>query len=74
MDLRQTFARNLRRLRHERGFTQEALAHETGVGRSHMSDIENAKVFVGLQVIGKLAKTLEAEPAEFFRPPTPRKR
>jgi hypothetical protein len=39
-----------------------------------LSDIENGKVFARLEVIGRLAKTLEAEPAEFFRPPTPRKR
>jgi transcriptional regulator with XRE-family HTH domain len=74
MDLRQTFALNLRRLRHERGWTQEGLAHEAGISRSHMSEIERGKVWVGLEIIAKLAHVLEAEPAEFFRPPTPRKK
>src|SRR3984893_2904114 len=31
MDLRQVFAANLRRLRHDKGLSQEALAHETGI-------------------------------------------
>jgi transcriptional regulator with XRE-family HTH domain len=73
-DLRQLFAMNLRRLRHERGFTQEALAHDAGVGRAHMSEIERGKVWVGLRVTGRLADVLEVDAAEFFRPATPRKK
>jgi transcriptional regulator with XRE-family HTH domain len=72
-DLRQTFALNLRRLRHERGFSQEALAHEAGVNRSHMSAIERGATWVGLEIIDKLAGVLEVDPVEFFRPPTPRR-
>lgn len=72
MDLRQIFALNLRRLRHERGFSQEALAYEAGVSRPHMSAIERGATWVGLEIIAKLAAVLEVEPAEFFRPPTPR--
>jgi len=33
MDLRQVFASNLRRLRYERGLSQEALAYEAGVNQ-----------------------------------------
>lgn len=74
MDLRQVFALNLRRLRHERGFSQEALAQEANVSRSYMSDIERGTTWVGLEIIDKLSKVLEADPVEFFRPPTPRKK
>lgn len=73
-DLRQVFATNLRRLRHERGWTQEALAHEAGINRSHMSEIERGIPWVGLEIIDKLAGVLEVDPVEFFRPPTPRKK
>lgn len=73
MDLRQTFATNLRRLRHERDRTQEDVAYEAGISRSHMSDIERGKVWVGLEIIAKLSDVLEVDPAEFFRPPTPRR-
>jgi transcriptional regulator with XRE-family HTH domain len=74
MDVRQLFALNLRRLRHERGFTQEALAHDAKIGRAHMSEIERGKVWVGLRIVGKLADVLDVHPAEFFRDPTPRTR
>jgi transcriptional regulator with XRE-family HTH domain len=73
MDLRQTFALNLRRLRHERGRTQENLAHEAEISRSHMSEIERGNVWVGLEIIAKLSDVLDVDPAEFFRPPTPRR-
>jgi transcriptional regulator with XRE-family HTH domain len=68
MDLRHVFAVNLRRLRHERGWTQEALAYEAGVNRSYMSDIERGVTWVGLEIVAKLAAVLEVEPMEFLRP------
>lgn len=74
MDLRQTFAMNLRRLRHERGFTQDGLAYEAGVDRSHMGAIERGSTWVGLEIVEKLARVLDVDAAEFFRPPTPRAR
>jgi transcriptional regulator with XRE-family HTH domain len=69
MDLRQVFAANLRRLRHEKGLSQEALAHEAGINRSYMSKLERGGSYVGLEVIGKLANVLEVEPTELLRMP-----
>ena len=40
MDLRQVFAANLRRLRHEKGLSQEGLAYEAGVNRTYLSKLE----------------------------------
>jgi transcriptional regulator with XRE-family HTH domain len=74
MDARQLFALNLRRLRHERGWTQEGLAHEAGVNPSHMGAIERGETWVGLEIISKLADVLDVDMAEFFRPPTPRRK
>jgi transcriptional regulator with XRE-family HTH domain len=70
MDLRQLFATNLRRIRHDRKLSQEQLAHDAGVDRVYMSRIERAVTYVGLEIIGKLATILEVEPAEFFRRPS----
>lgn len=70
MDLRQLFATNLRRIRHQRKLSQEALAHDAGVDRAYMSRVERSVTYVGLEIIGKLAEVLEVEPAEFFRRPT----
>jgi transcriptional regulator with XRE-family HTH domain len=74
MDARHLFALNLRRLRHERGFSQEALAHEAGVNSSHMGAIERGETWVGLEIIAKLGEALDVELTEFFRPPTPRRK
>jgi transcriptional regulator with XRE-family HTH domain len=70
MDLRQLFATNLRRLRHERKVSQEQLANDAEVDRAYLSRVERAVTYVGLEIIGKLAAVLEVDPAEFFRRPT----
>lgn len=69
MDLRQVFAANLRRLRHAKGLSQEELAYEAGVNRTYMSKIEKGGTFVGLEIIGKLAKVLDVEAAELLKSP-----
>jgi transcriptional regulator with XRE-family HTH domain len=69
MDLRQVFAANLRRLRHAKGLSQEDLAHEADVNRSYMSTLEKGVSYPGLEIIGKLAKVLEVEPAELLKLP-----
>ena len=68
MDLREIFAINLRRIRHEKGLSQEELADLAGVNRTYISKIETAVTFVGLEIVGKLADVLEEEPAELLRP------
>jgi transcriptional regulator with XRE-family HTH domain len=70
MDLRELFAFNLRRLRHEKGLSQEALAQEAGVNRSYMSRLERGSSYAGLEIIGKLADVLDVEPTELLRLPS----
>jgi len=72
MDLRQVFAANLRRLRHERGLSQEALAYEADVNRTYISKLEKGMSYAGLEIIGKLAMVLEIEPAELLKQPPAR--
>jgi transcriptional regulator with XRE-family HTH domain len=67
MDLRDTFANNLRRLRSEKGLSQDELAYEADVSRSYLSQIEKGAFYVSLKVIGKLAETLQVEPEEFLK-------
>ena len=69
MDLRQVFAANLRRLRHERGLSQEDLAYEADVNRTYMSKLEKGGSYPGLEIIGKLAAVLGVEPAELLKLP-----
>ncbi|QOZ42206.1 XRE family transcriptional regulator [Bradyrhizobium sp. CCBAU 53340] len=70
MDLRQVFATNLRRIRHDRKLSQERLANDAGVDRAYLSRVERAVTYVGLEIVEKLAKILDVDPAEFFQKPT----
>jgi transcriptional regulator with XRE-family HTH domain len=67
MDLRETFATNLRRLRNARGLSQDDLAYDAGMSRSYLSQLEKGVFYVSIKIIGKLADTLQAEPEEFLK-------
>eukprot|EP01036_Dinobryon_divergens_P052756 gene52756-70526_t len=66
MDVRQTVGRNLRRLRVERGLSQEALAHDAGVAPSFVSQIENGLRSPTVTLLQDLADALKTPIVEFF--------
>lgn len=68
MDIRDIFAANLRRLRKDKGFSQEELAYEAGVDRAHISKIERSLTYVGLEIVEKFSKVMGVPPTEFFQP------
>ena len=43
MDLCEVFATNLRRLRHEKGLSQDGLAYEAEISRSYLAQLENSR-------------------------------
>ena len=63
MEIREVFARNLRRHRQRKGLSQEALAHDAGVDRTYISALERSVYGASIDMIDKLAKVLEIEPA-----------
>jgi transcriptional regulator with XRE-family HTH domain len=67
MDLREVFATNLRRLRHEKGMSQDDLAYEAEVSRSYLSQLEKGTFYASLKIIGKLAEALDVEPADLLK-------
>ena len=67
MDLRETFATNLRRLRDAKGLSQDDLAYKAEISRSYLSQLETGTFHASLKIIGKLAEALDAEPSEFLR-------
>jgi transcriptional regulator with XRE-family HTH domain len=73
MDLREVFAANLRRLRHARGLSQEALAHEAEINRTYLSRLEKGESYAGLEIIGKLATVLDVPPADLLKLPPNRR-
>jgi len=77
MDLREVFAANLRRLRHEKGLSQEQLAYSADINRTYISKLEKGISYPGLEIIGKLAAILGVEPAGLLHLPVkkaPRRR
>lgn len=69
MDIREVFAWNLRKLRNERGLSQEVLAHDAEVDRTYISALERCVYSPTIDMLGKLAAVLEVEPAELLKRP-----
>lgn len=57
-ELRDVLARNLRLLRAQQGISQEALAFESGINRTYISDIERSIRNVSIDNLSRLAKAL----------------
>jgi transcriptional regulator with XRE-family HTH domain len=66
MRSRTVLARNLRRLRHQRRLSQEALADEAGMSRSYLSDLETEKCAATLDRLDRLAEALGVQPPELI--------
>ena len=58
MDIRKRLARNLRTLRKEKGWSQEALADEAGIHRTYVSDLERGARNPSSTLVDKLASAL----------------
>jgi transcriptional regulator with XRE-family HTH domain len=59
--------RRLRKLRDARGWSQVYLAEISGIGRTHVSQLENGRREAGLRVIETLAITLDLTPSELLK-------
>jgi transcriptional regulator with XRE-family HTH domain len=63
---RSTLARNLRRLRAERGISQEALAELAGLHRTYIGSIERSERNVSIDNIAKLAAVFGVSPSKLL--------
>lgn len=59
MDVRQRLAVNMKRLRKERRWSQEALADEAGLDRTYISGIERVVKNPTVTVVERVASALE---------------
>ena len=69
MEIRDILAVNLRRLRKAAGFSQEELAHRSGIDRTYVSAIERSVYAAGIDVVDRLAKQLGVEAADLLKAP-----
>ncbi len=61
-----TFAVNLRRLRRQRGLSQEGLAQSADLNMTHVAKIERSEREPGVRTVAKLAKGLGVPAGELF--------
>lgn len=60
------FGSTVRKLREERGYSQEQLAEHAGVHRNYVGSVERGERNVALENIVKLAKALSVPPKDLF--------
>jgi len=61
-----TFAANMRRIRIDRGLSQERLAHAAELNPTHVAKIERSEREPGVRTISKLAVALQVSAADLF--------
>lgn len=57
---------NIRRIREEKGISQQELSYRTEISRNQIGRIERGEINTGLSTIYEIAKGLEVEVKEFF--------
>lgn len=62
----QLVAKNIKRFRELKDFSQNVLAEKLGISREHLAKVETAKRYASLQLIFRIAETLEVEVKELF--------
>lgn len=65
---REALAANVVALRHEKGWSQEALAFECGLHRTFVAHVERLARNIAIDNIERLAKALGVEPYELLQP------
>jgi transcriptional regulator with XRE-family HTH domain len=67
IDICVRLGRRIRLLREKHGWTQQQLADMTGIGRVHVSELENGKREAGLRMLEKLAASFDISVSEFLK-------
>jgi transcriptional regulator with XRE-family HTH domain len=66
MSLGETVALNIRRIRLERGLSQEELASLVNINRNYVGMIERQENSPTIDMIERIAKALQVNPVELF--------
>lgn len=68
MDMRKLIGRNVRRIRGERGMTQEQFAERSGFSQQYISDLERGRRNPTIVSLFELAQALDSTPVELLTP------
>lgn len=60
------FGENLRKIRKEKGLTQEELSYRSGLALSQIARIETGKLNTSICTVSRLAKALEMSTKDLF--------
>ena len=66
MDIKNKVGQRIKHLRKELELSQEALGLKAEVDRTYVTDVENGRRNVSLEILEKLIKALEVSVTEFF--------
>lgn len=66
MDARSRVAKNLQRIRRERGLTQEDLSAKADIHQTYLSGVEGGKRNPTVGVLERIAAALRVDISEFF--------
>ena len=58
--------RNVKRLRRQRGWTQQSLADRVGIHQVYVAQIEGAVKEMSLEMLGRVARALRVKPGRLF--------
>jgi DNA-binding XRE family transcriptional regulator len=64
--LPKTLGRKIQKKRKEAGLTQEELGYKVGISRAYMGYIEQGRYAPSLEVLQKIAKSLNTPISDFF--------
>ena len=67
MKIINNLATNLKNLREAKGYSQEDLAHKSGLHRTYISGIERKRRNPTISIIQALALALEVDPCELIK-------
>lgn len=66
MDIKEKVGQRIKQLRKELELSQEALALKAEVDRTYVTDVENGRRNVSLEILERLIKALNVSITEFF--------
>lgn len=66
MDIKQKVGTRIRELRKQLSLSQEALAYKAEVDRTYMTDVENGRRNVSLEILERIIGGLNVSFSEFF--------